>query len=239
MEAELYGLLGGLAGALVTGFVAYAGPLRVQRRAAETARRDLAAQREWGREDELARERRARDEERRREARAAREADRLVALERRDAAAGRLAALRTAPRRWEAVLRRTVRTLASGGAVDRERFEAEIDDARRETFAAFDAVMADGIWLRQSSTSPPLGRSGQELATCDADVTGHLENATRRLASRLGGPPEQRRALSAAVERDLCNATAARHELALFVVDRLAAMFNGSPRREGDRTRQD
>src|SRR5438046_6201758 len=114
MSEALYGLLGALGGALITGAAAYWGPLQMQRRA-------FAAERD-------------RDEAARRDAEEARREEQLRAVSaevtskfqaQREAETTRIIRMRTTTRAWSEFLARSIQDLGLGRPADVERFDEQ------------------------------------------------------------------------------------------------------------------
>ncbi|MFC9616638.1 hypothetical protein [Streptomyces sp. NPDC056938] len=152
MTEALYGLLGALGGALITGAAAYWGPLQMQRRA-------FAAERE-------------RDETARREAEAARREEQLRAASaeqasqfqaQREAETTRIIKMRTTTRAWSDFLARSIQDLGLGRPVDVERFDEQALATRNDAHSALDHALHDGIWIWQSSYGWPPQQHGAPL----------------------------------------------------------------------------
>ncbi|WTW91926.1 hypothetical protein OG216_00320 [Streptomycetaceae bacterium NBC_01309] len=234
MNAELYGLFGAIGGALIAGAAAYVGPIRLHQRTAEDQRRLTAQQRSWNTQDELERETRALEA-----------AAHSRSVDAGDAELMRLAAARTAPRYWDGIIRRAAFDLVNGDPVDPDKFDEQVEQARREVTAALDAVLLDGLWIRQSSSTPPAYsdswlndyldpdpaaerldrlqriRYGPAL---DMNVTEPLEEATIVVRRHVRGRAPTDEDL-AHIERALRRVHLARGELAQHILHRMGEII--------------
>ncbi|MFE4306680.1 hypothetical protein ACFQ9H_28035 [Streptomyces sp. NPDC056517] len=133
MSEALYGLLGALGGALITGAAAFWGPLQTQRRA-------FAAERE----------RRSAEQER-----AATAEETAQAQARREAETTRIIRMRTTTRAWSDFLARAIQDLGLGRPVDADWFDEQALAVRNEAQSALDHALHDGLWIWQSSYGWP------------------------------------------------------------------------------------
>ncbi|WP_405798739.1 hypothetical protein [Streptomyces sp. NBC_01506] len=133
MSEAVYGLLGALGGALVTGGATFWGPLQAQRSALRAQRRQAEA---------TMRETEAANAE-------------VQGRANREAETTRVILMRTTTRTWHDLLARTIQDLKLGRLVDIESFDEAVAIARNSAQSALDHALHDGIWIHQSGYGYP------------------------------------------------------------------------------------
>ncbi|GAA2445543.1 hypothetical protein [Streptomyces glaucus] len=209
MSDALYGLIGALGGALIVGVTAYWGPLQAQREALARAREE--------------------SEQARRDAEQKEAAERVRA--RREAAAERIIRVRTTTRAWSQLLQRYLQDLRHGHDVSLPDFDAAVHAARTEAHAAIDRAMDHGLLVLLPQT-PGHTHYRQPEAAFDEQRRMHvrpeLQSVTVALNEAmslmrmviLGGDPVPQDRIEE-LQTALAEADDARHELTLFLMDRL------------------
>lgn len=228
MSDGLFGLVGAVLGALVAGGAAYWGPVRLHRRQADLATSQQASAQAHA--DAV--EARAREHANEMEARARRHEEELARRSDERAssadALARLAAMRTAPREWHELLRRTVAELEAGRLVDSESFMADVHAARRGLWAAVDAGILDGLWIEQSNYHHGWATPGRStLRSPDGrpvNATDPLEQATTVVQGLvMAGCTPPPSSLSRA-HGALQDVVTARNDLSEYIITKMAAL---------------
>lgn len=201
MPEAVYGLLGALSGALITGAAAYWGPLQVQRRALE-AEREVRAQAE-------------------------RERFEAAASHRRTARLSRIITIRTTAREWSDVLGSTLTQLLSGQPVELKEFDRQVTPVRNSAQSALDQALHDGIWIQQTS-HPVYGPAPSHLAGMEPaltlDALGHVTDLIRiALANGIASGDHRTEELKDAYDK----AQEARGRLSHALLNRLEGTLNG------------
>ncbi|WP_369393361.1 hypothetical protein AB5J72_41795 [Streptomyces sp. CG1] len=224
MSDTLYGLAGALGGSLIAGVAAYWGPLQAQRHA-------LARSREEG-------EQNRRDAEALRVRVEQREVEERARV-RREAATERIIRVRTTTRAWSQLLERYLQDLRHGRSVSVSEFDAAVHAARTEAHSAIDSAMDDGLRVLLPQTRGHSRYRQPEFGFDElhrTHVRPELQSTTVALNDAMslmreailgGGAVPQDRIEELQVA--LAEADDARHELTLFLMDRLERIVVPDP----------